>query len=179
MDCGTTVCRRSILNEVGGFDMQFNQYLAGEDTDLGIRFIRAGGLMLNNPLAKRFHYLAPVGGSRSKGSVHRFRRWSLVPRPVQSVYYLARRHFEPDVVWDAMLQASLTVGKRRRNGIPATRLWRAGNLIAEVLAVPLTAIRFYRSVRAGRKMTAEGPRIPSLLSSQPTATHQRGRITPK
>lgn len=162
MDCGTTVCRRSILSAVGGFDMQFNQYLAGEDNELGIRFIQAGGLMLNNPIAKRFHYLAPVGGSRSKGSVHRFRRWSLLPRPVQSVYYIARRHFEKSAVWDAMLQASLTVGTRRRDGMPATRRWKIQTLLAEIAAVPVTAVRFYRSIQFGRAMIANGPRIPTL-----------------
>ena len=162
MDCGTTLCKRSILTRVGGFDMQFNEYLMGEDNDLGLRFLKAGGLMVNNPMAKRFHYLAPVGGSRRKGSVHVFQRWSLRPRPVQSIYYLGTKHFEPAAIVDAMLQASLNVGWRRRDALPATRAWRVRNLLEEVLAAPLTALRLYRSVRIGRGMAAGGPRVPSL-----------------
>ncbi|HSN25730.1 MAG TPA: glycosyltransferase [Kofleriaceae bacterium] len=176
MDCGTTVVRRELLDEVGGFDMQFNAHLAGEDNDLGIRFIRAGGLMINNPFAKRFHYFAPVGGSRSKGSIHVFRRWSLRPRPVQSVYYLARRHFERSVAWDAMLQASITLGWRRRDAMPPTKLWKARTLVEELLAAPLTAVRYVRSARIGQRMLDDGPQIPTLARP---ASDQRGRMMPK
>ncbi|MBV9028052.1 MAG: glycosyltransferase, partial [Candidatus Eremiobacteraeota bacterium] len=176
MDCGTTVVRRALLDEIGGFDMQFNAHLMGEDNDLGIRFIRAGGLMVNNPFAKRFHYLAPVGGSRSKGSIHVFRRWSLRPRPVQSIYYLARRHFERSVVWDAMLQGSITVGWRRRDAMPPSRAWKARTLAEEILALPLTAVRYARSARIGARMLAQGPKIPALASA---SADQRGRMMPK
>lgn len=178
MDCGTTLCTRAILSRVGGFDMQFNLYLAGEDNDLGIRFIRSGGLMVNNPLAKRFHYLAPVGGSRSKGSVHVFRRWSLRPRPVQSVYYLARRYFEPSAAFDAMLHASMTVGWRRRGGGMATdRFWKLRTLGAEILAGPLTALRFYRSMKIGRQMVRSGPHVPSLVGPERLAETVRGVVS--
>jgi len=163
MDCGTTLVRRALLAEVGGFDMEFNQHLAGEDNDLGIRFLRAGGLMLNNPHAKRFHYLAPVGGSRSKGSAHVFRRWSVRPRPVQSVYYLIHRHFEPAALVDALLQASVNIGFKRKG--PATRLEKLRTLGEEILAIPLTAYRMSRSVALGRMMVERGPQIPTIESN--------------
>jgi len=166
MDCGTTVVRRDLLAKTGGFDMQFNYYLRGEDNDLGIRFVREGGLVLNNPHAKRFHYLAPVGGSRSKGSPHVFRRWSLRPRPVQSIYYLARRHFDPAAAWDSMLQGCIAVGWRPKPGVPATRGWRARNLIAELGAMPLTCVRFFRSYRIGLRMFREGPIIPPIDAAE-------------
>jgi glycosyltransferase involved in cell wall biosynthesis len=162
MDCGTTLVRRELLVKTGGFDMQYNLYLRGEDNDLGIRFIREGGVMLNNPHAKRFHYLAPVGGSRTKGSPHIFKRWSLMPRPVQSVYYLARRHFEASAAWDAMVQGTISVGWRPPGAGRMPRAWKARTLAAELLAAPLTAVRFYRSYRIGARMYGDGPRIPSL-----------------
>lgn len=162
MDCGTTLVRRDLLQRVGGFDMQFNLYLRGEDNDLGIRFVRDGALMLNNPYAKRFHYLAPVGGSRTKGSAHIFSRWSLRPRPVQSVYYLARRHFEAFAAWDAMIQGAISVGWRPPGAGRMPRAWRIRTLAEEALALPLTAVRFYRSYRVGERMYREGPQIPPL-----------------
>lgn len=163
MDCGTTLVRRELFDRVGGFDMQFNEYLAGEDGEIGIRFQRSGGLIVNNPLAKRFHYVAPVGGSRSsKASVHRFSRWSLVPRPVQSIYYTAKRYFEPVAAHDAMLIAGLLYGWRRREGVPATRAWRVKTLVGEIIAAPVTALRLARSVHLGRQMVEQGPRIEAL-----------------
>ena len=43
--------------------------------------------------------------------------------------------------------------------------WRVGrlrNLVEEIAAAPLTALRFYRSYRAGRRMYDDGPLIPPL-----------------
>jgi GT2 family glycosyltransferase len=163
MDCGTTLCRRSILQEIGGFDMQFNQHLAGEDGELGVRMVRAGALMLNNPYAKRFHYLAPVGGARSSGNnVHRWRRWSFLPRPTQSIYYMARRHFEKAAARDAVFQNWILVGWRRADGQPKSFGWTARTLMAELAGVPLSLIRLARSVSFSREMLKEGPQIPSL-----------------
>lgn len=163
MDCGTTLCRCSILQEIGGFDLQFNEHLAGEDGELGVRMVRAGALMLNNPFAKRFHYLAPVGGARSsRNNVHRWRRWSFVPRPTQSIYYTARRHFEKAAAWDAVLQNWILVGWRRADGQPKSLGWRARTLLAELAGIPLSLIRLARSVNFSREMLKEGPKIPSL-----------------
>ena len=167
MDCGTTVVRMDLLERVGGFDMQFNALLPGEDGELGVRFVRAGGLMVNNQFAKRFHYLAPVGGGRrSSNNLHRWSRWSLLPRPVQTVYYTARRHFEPAVAWDAVLIAGLSVGWRRREGTPVTLRSRAKTLIGEIVALPLTLYRMRKSMTIGQAMLDEGAQIPSVTSKR-------------
>jgi len=172
MDCGTTLCRHSILQEIGGFDMQFNQHLAGEDGELGMRMVRAGALMLNNPFAKRFHYLAPVGGARSSGNnLHRWRRWSFLPRPVQSIRYMARRHFEKAAARDAVLQNWILVGWRRADGQPSNFRWKARTLLAEFVAMPLSLIRLVRSINLSREMLKEGPQIPSL---NPTTSKRAG-----
>ena len=181
MDCGTTLCRRSILRKIGGFDMQFNQHLAGEDGELGIRMVRAGALMLNNPFAKRFHYLAPVGGARSSGNnLHRWRRWSFLPRPVQSIHYMARRHFEKAAARDAVLQNWILVGWRRADGQPANFSWKARSLLAELVAMPLSLIRLARSVNLSREMLKEGPQIPSLnptKNKRARVQQQEGELT--
>jgi glycosyltransferase involved in cell wall biosynthesis len=171
MDCGTTLCRRSVLQEIGGFDMQFNQHLAGEDGELGVRMVRAGALMLNNPFAKRFHYLAPVGGARSSSNnIHRWRRWSFLPRPTQSILYIARRHFEKSAAWDAVLQSWVLAGWRRADGQPKSAGWKIRTMLAELASIPISLIRLIRSVSFSRKMLKEGPQIPSL---DPTTAHDR------
>lgn len=163
MDCGTTLCRRSVLQEIGGFDMQFNQHLAGEDGELGVRMVRAGALMLNNPFAKRFHYLAPVGGARSSSNnVHRWRRWSFLPRPTQSILYIARRHFEKSAAWEAVLQSWVLAGWRRAEGQPKSPGWKIRTMLAELAGIPISLIRLIRSVSFSREMLKEGPQIPSL-----------------
>ena len=173
MDCGTTLCRHSILQEIGGFDMRFNEHLAGEDGELGMRMVRAGALMLNNPFAKRFHYLAPVGGARSsRNNLHRWRRWSFLPRPVQSIHYMARRHFEKAAAWDAVLQGWILVGWRRADGEPASFSWKVRTLMVELAGIPLSLIRLARSVNLSRGMLKEGPQIPSLDQT----TNKRDRV---
>lgn len=163
MDCGTTLCRRHILQEIGGFDMQFNKHLAGEDGELGVRMVRAGALMLNNPFAKRFHYLAPVGGARSSSNnVHRWRRWSFLPRPTQSILYIARRHFEKSAASEAVLQNWVLAGWRRADGQPKSPGWKFRTMLAELAGIPISLIRLIRSVSFSREMLKEGPQIPSL-----------------
>lgn len=170
MDCGTTLCRTDILEKSGGFDMQYNEYLAGEDGDIGDRFIIAGGLMLNNPYAKRFHYLAPVGGARtSKNNLHRWKRWSLSPRPVQSIYYRAYRYFGPGVAaWSTFL-SWIRIGQRRKEGQQKTTQLRVLMTVSEVLALPVSLFRLWRSVRVARQMLAEGPKIPPVKRKNPSS----------
>ena len=167
MDCGTTLCRRTILQKIGGFDMQFNKHLAGEDGELGMRMVRAGALMLNNPLAKRFHYLAPVGGARtSRNNIVRWRRWSFLPRPSQSVHYTARRHFEKAAAVDAVLQSWFLIGWRRPEGQQTNSTWRLRTLIAELAVMPLSLVRLVRSVIVSRRM------LKKKVSDSPARPHQ-------
>lgn len=168
MDCGTTLVRREMLERVGGFDMQFNDRLAGEDGELGIRFVRAGGLVVSNPFAKRFHYLAPVGGARaSTNNVHRWVRWTLRPRPVQSIYYTGARHFDEASTREAVFQTWVLAGWKRADGVTATARWKMKTFAAEVAALPVSLIRLVRSVSIAREMARQGPQIPAFPATKP------------
>ena len=162
MDCGTTLCRTSVLEKSGGFDLQYNESLPGEDRDIGDRFTIAGGLMLNNPYAKRFHYLAPVGGARSSSNnVHRWRRWALSPRPVQSVYYRARRYFDSGLATSAILRAWVLAGRPRTNqSLPLSV--KLSLALSEFLALPVSLLRLWRSFRVAKRMLEQGPQIPPV-----------------
>jgi len=163
MDCGTTLVRREMLERVGGFDMQFNDRLAGEDGELGIRFVRAGGLVVSNPLAKRFHYLAPVGGARaSTNNVHRWVRWTLRPRPIQSIYYTGARHFDSASTREGVFQTWVLAGWKRADGVASTAKWKAKTFAAEVAALPISLVRLVRSVSIARGMAKRGPLIPAF-----------------
>jgi hypothetical protein len=130
--------------------------------------------MVNNPLAKRFHYLAPVGGARtSKANVHRWRRFSLRPRPVQSYLYRGLRHCEPAAAVEVLLMQWLLIGWRRPDGAPRTAAWLASNAIRELVALPLSLLRLAISVRATRRMLVSGPLIPSLSATQPRAAQKQ------
>jgi hypothetical protein len=168
--------KRALIDQVGGFDLQFNTLLPNEDFDIGVRFVRAGGLMVSNPHAKRFHYLAAIGGCRR--AVHapqRWKRFQLTPRPPQTVYYVAKRHFEPGVEWDAMLQTAVKRGWQRKDGEQATLRWRVRTLVEELVAVPLTAYRFVESLRLGRAMFEAGPRIPKFRRASQTSDGARSK----
>jgi glycosyltransferase involved in cell wall biosynthesis len=163
MDCGTTLVKWSLLEKVGGFDVQFNEHLAGEDGELGERFIKAGGLMLNNPLAKRFHYLAPIGGSRSSlNSNHLWKRWVLRPRPIQSIYYRSKLHFDSLSARETLFIAWLMIGWKRKDGKNKSTTWFIWNLISEILVMPISIIRLVISVRISQQMLREGAKIPTL-----------------
>ncbi|GEM_PF-1336304 len=169
MDCGTTVCRTAIVEKAGGFDMQYNNSLPQEDGDIGDRFLIAGGVMLNNPHARRFHYLAPVGGARSSpNNVHRWRRWSGMPRPTQAVYYHTGRYHSEKLAWRATLISWLVIGWRRKEGQKTTPRWLIGNAIAEVLALPVSLYRLAHSVRIARAMLRQGARIPAIRRADAT-----------
>jgi hypothetical protein len=85
-----------------------------------------------------------------------------MPRPVQSVHYIARRHFEKAAAMDAVLQSWILIGWRRAEGEPSSFSWKARTLVAELVGIPLSLIRLARSVNFSREMLKEGPQIPSL-----------------
>jgi GT2 family glycosyltransferase len=167
MDCGTTLVKRHLIDQVGGFDLQFNTLLPNEDFDIGMRFVRAGGLMMSNPHAKRFHYHATIGGCRRAAHApQRWKRFATTPRPPETVYYVAHRHFEPGVAFDAMFQGAARRGWLRKDGERATLEWRIKTLVGEIVALPLTAFRLYESYRKGKAMVEAGPRIPRVTAPQ-------------
>lgn len=161
MDCGTTLLKTSMVEKAGGFDMQYNNYLANEDGELGIRFVRAGGLMVNNPHARRFHYLAPIGGCRtSSNNLHRWKRWSLKPRPVQSTFYTGLKHYSRKATWEATLRHWVLVGRKKKPKEPGNFLWNVKYILAEILALPLSLYRLQLSIRLAKRMFRQSDKEP-------------------
>ena len=162
MDCGTTLCTTESLSRVGGFDGQYDAWMQGEDADLGDRLIASGAILLNNPVARRFHYLAPVGGTRiSRVANHRWTRWSFLPRPAPTVWYRMRRNFGRTTAITVTLMSWITIGFRSSPGLSKPRRLNSPYL-HELFALPLSCVRLVRSLSSARKMIAGGARIPDL-----------------
>ncbi|MNX61631.1 putative glycosyltransferase EpsH [compost metagenome] len=93
LDTGNVLLKKSIFNEIGFFDRQFEKQRMG-DGEFGLRAYLAGYKNISNPKAKRIHLKVSEGGLRQMGSWDGWRPKKLLgPRPVPSVLYLSRKYF--------------------------------------------------------------------------------------
>lgn len=93
LDTGNVLLKKSIFNEIGLFDLQFEKQRMG-DGEFGLRAYLAGYKNISNYKAKRIHLKVSQGGLRQMGSWDGWRPKKLFgPRPVPSVLYLSRKYF--------------------------------------------------------------------------------------
>ena len=93
IDTGNVMLRRTIFNQVGLFDRQFEKQRMG-DGEFGLRCYLEGLKNISNPKAKRIHLKVSEGGLRQMGSWDAWRPKNLLaPRPIPSVLYLSRKYF--------------------------------------------------------------------------------------
>jgi glycosyltransferase involved in cell wall biosynthesis len=91
-DTGNAMVHRSIFENVGLFDRQFEKQRMG-DSEFGLRSLLGGFNIISNPYSKRIHLKVETGGLRQMGSWDALRPKSLfAPRPVPSVLYLIRKY---------------------------------------------------------------------------------------
>jgi len=84
-DTGNAMVHRSIFENVGLFDRQFEKQRMG-DSEFGLRSLLGGFNIISNPYSKRIHLKVETGGLRQMGSWDALRPKSLfAPRPVPSV----------------------------------------------------------------------------------------------
>lgn len=163
-DSGNGMCHRSLFDELGLFDEQFDRQRRG-DAEFGLRVQLHGGLVLHNPDAVRIHLKAESGGLRSYGSWDGFRhRDRSGPLPVPSMlYYTARYHSLRQRREDLFLGVvnSFVPYHLKRRARPT--LW-ARLLMMEAWHLPSTVRRIRWSKGLAADMLAEGPRIPKLES---------------
>jgi len=91
-DTGNAMVHRSVFENVGLFDRQFEKQRMG-DSEFGLRSLLGGYNIISNPYSKRIHLKVETGGLRQMGSWDALRPKSLfAPRPVPSVLYLIRKY---------------------------------------------------------------------------------------
>ncbi|WP_348810505.1 glycosyltransferase family 2 protein [Flavobacterium maritimum] len=93
LDTGNVLLKKSVFNEIGFFDRQFEKQRMG-DGEFGLRAYLAGYKNISNYKAKRIHLKVSEGGLRQMGSWDGWRPKKLLgSRPVPSVLYLSRKYF--------------------------------------------------------------------------------------
>lgn len=93
LDTGNVLLKKSIFEEIGMFDRQFEKQRMG-DGEFGLRAYLHGYKNISNPKAKRIHLKVNEGGLRQMGSWDGWRpKKMLGPRPVPSVLYFSRKYF--------------------------------------------------------------------------------------
>ena len=92
-DTGNALVHRSVFENVGLFDRQFEKQRMG-DSEFGLRALLGGHNIISNPLASRIHLKVETGGLRQMGSWDAIRPKKLfAPRPIPSVLYLIRKYY--------------------------------------------------------------------------------------
>ncbi len=92
-DTGNAMVHRSVFENVGLFDRQFEKQRMG-DSEFGLRSLLGEYNIISNPYSKRIHLKVETGGLRQMGSWDALRPKSLfAPRPVPSVLYLIRKYY--------------------------------------------------------------------------------------
>ena len=93
IDTGNVMFKKEMMRFTGMFDRQFEGQRQG-DGEFGLRCYLLGFSNVSNPLAGRIHLKVAEGGLRQMGSWDGFRPKKLfAPRPVPSILYLSRKHF--------------------------------------------------------------------------------------
>ncbi len=161
-DSGNGMCHRSLLEEFGLFDQQYDRQRRG-DAEFGLRVQLGGGLVIHNPHAIRVHLKAQEGGLRTFGSLDGFRhrdRSSPLPLP-SMVYYTKRYHSRRQIREDLVigLTQAIVPYELKRRASPTQWL---GFVAGEVRHLPSTVRRVRRSLQIADEMVAQGPKIPRL-----------------
>jgi glycosyltransferase involved in cell wall biosynthesis len=102
-DSGNAMVRRSVFEQIGLFDLQFNKQRMG-DGEFGMRAYMSGVRSVSNPYAKRLHLKVSSGGLRDMGSWDGFRpkKW-FAPKPIPSVIYFYKKYFPKDFVREGVI----------------------------------------------------------------------------
>lgn len=86
LDTGNCMMKRSLVQDVGLFDLAFDKG-SGADDNLGKRLFLSGALIIFNPKAIRTHHKAPMGGLREHGAWWKNKGTYLGPFPLPTESY--------------------------------------------------------------------------------------------
>ncbi len=102
-DSGNALVRRSVFEQIGLFDVQYNKMRQG-DGEFGYRAFQKGIMSISNPLAHRIHLKVADGGLREVGSWDGFRqkKW-FQPKPVPSVVFQYKKYLPAELSRFAVL----------------------------------------------------------------------------
>lgn len=147
--------KRDLVEMLKGNDVNFDGGY-GEDTDFGLRILKSGEILLNNPFSPNLHLKPPQGGyriwglqSRVKGKKRKSQPWELdhpvgVIRPVPSptIAYGIIKHYNPNQVnewkYKYLLHSLFKNGKRK--------------FVVNLFKLPLKLLRFNKSLWYAKRL---------------------------
>jgi glycosyltransferase involved in cell wall biosynthesis len=159
-DSGNAMVRRSVFEQIGLFDLQFNKQRMG-DGEFGIRAYMSGFKSVSNPYAKRLHLKVPSGGLREMGSWDGFRpKKMFAPKPIPSVIYFYKKYFPKDFAREGViLGVSMSNVKFHHKSSKAMMLF---SLLLTLFLLPKLLIQVGRAYNEANKMLRHGDQIEYL-----------------
>lgn len=159
-DSGNAMVKRSVFEQIGLFDLQFNKQSMG-DGEFGIRAYINGLQSISNPYAKRVHLKVSGGGLREIGHWDGFRPKKLfAPKPIPSVVYLYKKYLPTHLYRNATLLgimlSNVHFAKKRGTNMMAK------SVFFTILKSPLLILQFYKSLKKANAMLRQGDKIEYL-----------------
>lgn len=149
-DSGNAMVRRTVFQQIGLFDEQFNGMRMG-DGEFGYRAYSHGYRSISNYKASRVHLKVSEGGLREMGSWDGFRptKW-FAPKPVPSVLYLYKKYLNKAFYRHAVLLGiTLSNVSYRQKGKRNMLAW---SMMLTIIKAPVLYIQYLRSLTIAKKM---------------------------
>ncbi|WP_339634546.1 glycosyltransferase family 2 protein [Bizionia echini] len=154
---GNALLYRSVFEEVGLFDRQFEKQRMG-DGEFGARVYLAGIRSISNPYASCIDVKAGTGGLREMGSWDAFRPSTFfAPRPIPSVLYYFRKYYGNTAARWALwrtIPTSILPYQFKTN-----RFLLLFGVFLSLLLVPVVLVQVFSSWRLASRKLEAGDRI--------------------
>jgi len=149
-DSGNALIKRSVMQQIGMFDEQFNGQRMG-DGEFGYRAYINGIKSISNPNAFRVHLKVSSGGLREMGSWDGFRptKW-FAPKPLPSVLYLYEKYLPQALFRNAVFMGIMLSNVSYRHKGKSKML--AVSILLGIIKSPLLFIQYYRSTQIAERM---------------------------
>ncbi len=159
-DSGNAMVRRSVFEQIGLFDLQFNKQRMG-DGEFGLRAYMAGVRSVSNPHAKRLHLKVSSGGLRDMGSWDGFRpkKW-FAPKPIPSVIYFYKKYFPNDFVREGVILGVAMSNVKFHH--KSSKFMISFSVLLSILLIPKLLIQVARAYNEANKMLRHGDQIEYL-----------------
>jgi len=159
-DSGNAMVRRSVFEQIGLFDLQFNKQRMG-DGEFGMRAYISGVRSVSNPNAKRLHLKVSSGGLRDMGSWDGFRpkKW-FAPKPIPSVIYFYKKYFPKDFVREGVILGVAMSNVKFHH--KSSKSMISFSVLLTIILLPKLLIQVARAYTMANKMLRNGDQIEYL-----------------
>ncbi|MFT6127212.1 MAG: glycosyltransferase involved in cell wall biosynthesis [Flavobacteriaceae bacterium] len=160
LDTGNVMIRRSVFEQIGLFDRQFEKQRMG-DGEYGLRAYIHGFLNISNPSAMRLHLKVDSGGLRDMGSWDAFRTKKLfAAKPIPSVLYFFRSYYgNSNARWALLRHIPMSIMPYQ---FKTNKCMLILGIFVSLLLLPLVVFQVMKSWRLSSMKLKEGALIQTL-----------------